>query len=78
MYVECASPCSGHCRDLGIDNSQCEEGCIPGCVCGNNMYLTDHGTDSICVLMANCTCYDSTTATVYGPGAILEKKCETW
>ncbi|KAL3832552.1 hypothetical protein ACJMK2_024186, partial [Sinanodonta woodiana] len=77
VYVECASPCSGNCRDLSIGYDQCEEGCIPGCVCGNSMYLTDHGTDSICVLKANCTCYDSTTATVYGPGAILEKKCET-
>ena len=78
QYKECASACSGHCRDLEIADTACEEECIPGCQCPETELLSDEGQ---CVHQEDCTCYDK-----YGPiggrvkeaGDIIERNCEEW
>ncbi|KAK3108443.1 hypothetical protein FSP39_008068, partial [Pinctada imbricata] len=74
-YRECAKPCEGSCRDLQFKDNNCEEDCIPGCVCPEGQHLDDYG---LCVKAEACTCYDhfgQEGQRIKNPGDIISRSC---
>ncbi|XP_022110836.1 mucin-2-like [Acanthaster planci] len=54
VFKECGSMCKAACRDLGSTDN-CQEQCIQGCQCQDNMVYNDR--TGKCVSLSQCPCY---------------------
>lgn len=78
VYTDCAKICHGTCRDQQLADANCEEECVPGCMCPTGQVQDDYGT---CVNIERCTCYDQ-----YSPkenrikkaGDVVSRRCTDW
>ena len=76
-YTECASSCSGSCRDLQIQSVNCEDECIAGCKCDGDMVVDDRG---YCTDIPKCTCYNKFNMDdpIVDAGTIVNLGCAPW